>query len=376
MLLSDLAVRTFADIAVMASAMPPELVNELGRIEFGRGREELHRAQAPQVLERLAAQTRFESITASNAIENVVVAPERALALVREPAPVLRDRTEREFAGYKDAMDYLMAKPSEPLDAGLVLHVHRLLMRHIDDPLAGRFKAEDNLIGDRRPDGSVSVVFRPAPAGRQTEWHITELLDRYEETLGSGRIHPLVLTAALVLDLLAIHPFRDGNGRVARLITTNELLRHGYGIARYISLEQRIFEARNSYYDALAAAQRGWHDSAHDIWPWAGFLLRLLADAYEDFEARVVGARSLQGATKTEQACDYILNHAPETFSFAQIAAALPDISAPTIRNALNRLRAEGRVSVGRGRSAQWSRLPAPSPEAPLSVPRVSTLIE
>lgn len=352
--------KTFSDIAAFASAMPPELVRELARIEFGRGREELHLAQAPHVLGRLAAQTRYESITASNAIENVILEPDRALALISEPTPVLRNRTEREFAGYKDAMDYLIGRPPGPLDLGLVLHLHRLLMRHLDDPLAGRFKAEDNLIGDRRPDGSIAVVFRPVPAGGQTEWHVTELLARYEDALTARQVHPLVLTAALVLDLLAIHPFRDGNGRVARLITTGELLRNGYGIARYVSLEQRIFEARNSYYDALAAGQRDWHEATHDIWPWVGFLLRVLGDAYDDFEARVVGARALQGATKAEQARDHILNHAPERFSFSQIAAALPDISAPTIRNALNRLKSEGRLSVGRGRTAEWSRSAPP----------------
>jgi DNA-binding GntR family transcriptional regulator len=60
--------------------------------------------------------------------------------------------------------------------------------------------------------------------------------------------------------------------------------------------------------------------------------------------------------TEAEQARDHILNHAPDRFTFAQVAAALPDISAPTIRNAFNRLRSEGRLSVGRGRGAEWTR--------------------
>ena len=356
--------KTFVDIERAASGMPTALVTELGRVDVGRGREDLHRGQAPELLERLAAQTRFESITASNAIEGVVVEADRALDLIGQAAPTFRDRTEREFAGYRDAIDYLMTKEAEALSVPLILHTHRQLLRHVDDPLAGRLKQEDNLIGDRSADGSVTVVFKPVPAGRETQRSIQELVERYEDAVSTGAVHTLVLVAALVLDLLAIHPFRDGNGRVARLITTNELLRHGYGIARYVSLEQRIYESRNSYYDALRSSQSGWHEGRHDVWPWAGYLLRLLADAYDDFEARVLSARGLHGATKADQARDYILNHAPREFRSAAIVAALPDMSPATVRNALIGLRDEGLLTSTRGRSAMWRRVDTPEPPA------------
>lgn len=349
--------RTFSDLGTAASGMPPQPVSELARVERGRGREELHLRQAPQVVERLAAQTRYQSITASNAIEGVVVDPERALDLIQKPTSTLRDRTEREFAGYRDAVDYLMGKEPEALSLPLILHLHRQLKRHVEDPLAGQFKVEDNFIGDRDGEGRVTVVFKTVPAGGQTEWHSQELVDRYEDALRSSTVHPLVLVGALVLDFLAIHPFRDGNGRLARLITSHELLRHGYGIARYISLEQRIYEARNSYYQALRASQADWHEANHNLWPWAGFLLRLLADAYAEFERRVIAQRHLAGATKAEQAREYVLHQAPTRFRSSDIVAALPDISPGTIRNALNALRDEGILVATRGRSAVWSRV-------------------
>ncbi|MGD9697079.1 MAG: Fic family protein [Thermoleophilia bacterium] len=354
--------KTLTEITTFAGGMPPQMVLELGRIEVGRGREELHRTQAPQVLERLAVQTRYESITASSAIENVIVPPERALHLVRPGGPArARDRSERELAGYRDAVDHLVRGEGGRLDLDRVLQLHRLLMRHVDGASAGRLKAEDNLIADRLAQGGSSVVFRAVPAG-QTERQMSVLLGAYEAAVDDAVVHPLVLVAALVLDLLSIHPFADGNGRVARLVTTGELLRHGYGIARYVSLEQRIYDTRNSYYRALRQSQAGWHDGRHDLWPWAGYLFSLLSDAYDDFEARVLCSRALHGATKEEHVRDYALNHAPERFSFAQVSAALPDISGPTIRNALNRLRAEGRLAVGRGRSARWTRLPEKEP--------------
>ncbi len=211
---------------------------------------------------------------------------ERAFSLLRDADVVkgaFRDRSEQEFAGYRDATDHLMGTEPERLSLGFVLHVHRLLMRHTGDPLAGRLKASDNLIGDREGDGRVTVVFKTVAAGSQTEWHLTEAIDRYE--------------------------------------------------------------------------------GDHDLWPWTGYLLRILEDAYGDFERLVTAGRQPIGATKAEQARIYIVEQAPRTFSLAQIAHALPDISQATIRNALETLKTEGLVEAGRGRSAVWRRLDPPGQE-------------
>lgn len=351
--------RSFSPLSEHVDRLPLETVRLLASVEQSRGREELFRTQAPQVLERLAARTRFDSITASSAIEDVVVDDRRALELVRGTAKDghFRDRSEAEFAGYRDAVDYLIGVGREPLSVGLITHLHRTLMRHSGDPQAGELKRNDNFIGSENPDGSRTVIFETVPAGEPTRWHLTELVDRYEEAVRAGDVPPLLLVCALVLDFLAIHPFEEGNGRTARLITTSQLLRHGYGVARYVSIEQRIFESKNTYYVALRASQSGWHDGRHDLTPWSQYLLRILRDAYTDFEQKVAAGTALVGATKREQARNYILTQAPRRFRLAQIADALPDISAATIRDALEVLRREGVLDVGRGRAAAWERL-------------------
>jgi Fic family protein len=349
--------RSFADLPARFDRVPLDVVQLLTSIDNSRGREDLYAAQAPQVLERLAARTRFDSITASSAIENVVLDDQRALELVRGTADgPYRDRSEGEFAGYRDAVDYLIAKDPEPLSVALILHVHRTLMRHTDDPSAGRFKSLDNFIGTDNPRGPRTVIFETVPAGRPTAWHVDELVARYEQAVAEGRVPRLLLVAALVLDLLAIHPFEEGNGRVARLLTTNELLRHGFGVARYVSIEQRIFDSKNSYYVALRESQSGWHEGEHDLHPWTLYLLRIIEDAYADFERRVAAGTETVGATKREQARNYILTQGPRRFRFAQVVDALPDISQATIRDALDELRGEGLLTVGRGRSAMWER--------------------
>ena len=348
--------RSFLHDAGLSAPMPAPLVRELARVERGRGREELYRMQAPQVLERLAAQSRFESITASSAIENIVVPPRRARQLLGSPDATFRDRSERELAGYKDAVDHLLAAPPEALTPERVRDLHRILLRHTDDAHAGRLKHANNFVGNRHEDGRVEVVFRTVPAGAETERQLAELVERYEAAVADDVVHPLVLLAALILDFLSIHPFVDGNGRVARLLTTRELLRQGYGVARYVSLEQRIYDAQHSYYETLQASQRGWHEGRHDVWPWIGFLLRVIADAYDDLELRVRAQQSPAGATKEAQARDYILHHGPATFRWPELVAALPDISQASLRNVLAALKAEGSVRAGLGRSAVWQR--------------------
>jgi Fic family protein len=163
-----------------------------------------------------------------------------------------------------------------------------------------------------------------------------------------------VLIGALIVDLLAIHPVADGNGRLARLLTTYELLAAGYGVARYVSIEQRIFEAKNTYYQCLYESQLGWHTAAHTIWPWTTFLIQILDGAYQDFEQRVAAAGTDTGS-KQDRVREHILRHAPAEFRTRDIQRAVPGVSPATVRLVLNELRDAGEISsTGKGSGARW----------------------
>ena len=85
--------------------------------------------------------------------------------------------------------------------------------------------------------------------------------------------HPLVGLAASNLDFLCIHPFRDGNGRVSRLLSLLQSYHLGYEVGRYISLERLDEEHKDRYYETLELSSRGWHEGAHDPWPYINFSL-------------------------------------------------------------------------------------------------------
>lgn len=347
--------RSFERDAAVLDQVPGPVTRALARADVGRGLEGLHLAQLPALLDQLAFRARVQSITASSALEGVVVPDvQRAGRIIGRGAKNLRGRSEQELAGYRDALDYVWQADWQPLNVGLVLHLHRLLLSHTAS-VGGTWKAEDNLVVDRLPDGRHEVRFHPVSA-RDTPWQTEELLARFVVQRRADEHHPLLLIGLAVLDLLVIHPFEDGNGRVARVLTNALLGQAGYGVARYVSLEQLIAESADDYYAALLASTTGWHESRHDPWPWLRFFVGQVGRAYALFEQRAGSSTSTAGG-KRDRVKRYVLEQAPSSFRIADVRAALPGISDGTIRNALDDLRADRRVEVdGPGRGATWSR--------------------
>jgi len=346
--------RSFVDLDASFGGQPRELGSLLARTDTGRGQERLFADQTPALLRRLSESARIASITASNAIEGILVDQHRAERII-EGAPRFRNRNEKEFAGYRDAVDALMQLDTyEPLSVPFVLHLHRTLFHHVGGR-GGNLKSDQNLIVSYER-GHREVVFTP-PYPEETEFLLTEVLARYEAAKREGRTHPLLLIGALVLDLLAIHPVADGNGRLARLLTTHELLSQGYGVVRYVSLEQRIYESKNTYYASLYESQRGWHEGRHSVWPWTSYLVSTLADAYGAFEQRVA-AEGTSAGSKQDRVREYVLHQAPVVFRRRDVERALPDISTATVRLVLAELRDAQQVrSEGSGPGARWHRL-------------------
>ena len=331
---------------------------QLGAINRGQGRQDLFAAQVPQVLERLAETTRVASITASTAIEGYDVPDQRARAIVDvDDESRFRNRNEREFAGYRDAADAVSRQwalrplsPATPLILAEMLHKHST-----GEP--GQIKRLPNEIAERDENGVRRLIFTPV-APEHAESALRELTARYNAALEDQGADPALLVGLYALDFLAIHPVADGNGRLARLLTAHELLRLGYEVPRYISLEQMILDTKWSYYAALEASQANWHEGQHDVWPWLTYFTTVLADAYTQFEHRVNANRTQHG-NKADRVREWALYEANEIFSFQSAVDSLPGISAGTIRAGLDELRKEGRFAVSQGRGARWKRVPA-----------------
>ena len=184
------------------------------------------------------------------------------------------------------------------------------------------------------------------------EWRVV----RYNRASAESEQHAVLLIGLLILDLLVIHPFEDGNGRVARALTSALLIDRGYTVGRYVSLEQAVYDSSEAYYQALLESRHGWHDGAADPWPWLEYFTSVISAAYAVFADRAAAAKA--PGTKQQRIRDHVLRHAPSTFRLADIRTAMSGVSDQTIRLVLDQLRNEHAIQVdGTGRSATWTRL-------------------
>lgn len=127
-------------------------------------------------------------------------------------------------------------------------------------------------------------------------------------------------------------------------------------------IERLIYDTKEIYYyAALGASTVDWlADGAHDLWPWARYLLGRLGEAYGGFETRLAAGTS--GGTKQGRVRDYVLLHAPERFTIADIRRGVPGVSDNTIRIVLSELKAARRgMSDGTGRRASCGADPSAS---------------
>ena len=132
-------------------------------------------------------------------------------------------------------------------------------------------------------DGRSRIRFRTVSA-KETPEAMAEMIELWQRGLREKWVDPLILAAALNLDFLCIHPFRDGNGRVSRLLFMLAVYHCGLEVGRYISLERLIEENQERYYEVLEQSSQHWHEGKHDPWPTINFLLYILKQACQEFE--------------------------------------------------------------------------------------------
>ncbi len=182
------------------------------------------------------------------------------------------------------------------------------------------------------------------------------LVAHHNSAVLAGLGHPVVLTAAFLLDFLTLCPLIGDNRRTARALAVRMLAWHGHSVVRYANVGDAVFGREAD--DALAASQKGWSEGHHTIWPWAAHVVDGLVGAYDGVERRVACGAGLRGHSKQERVRRYVLDYATEMFRISQIRDALPEVSDGTIRLALETLKRDQRIELRTpGRDATWHRL-------------------
>lgn len=323
------------------------LLNDLAE---AKGKQELYTRRSPQMLKALREMALVQSVESSNRIEGVTVAPDRLRPLVLGHAKP-KDRSEQDITGYRRALALIHTQADAlPITPDLLRRLHQLSQEGSGD--AGRFKKIDNEVIELRPGAAPLVRFKCISANA-TPAAVDELCQVYRHAIDQDHIPPLVAVGALVLDFLCIHPFRDGNGRVSRLLTLLALYQHGYEVGRYISLERLIEEAKEDYYHVLRQSTQRWHEGTHDLLPWLNHFPSIIRRAYREFERRAGEVKAPRGA-KAGLVLAAIREQSGE-FRLADIEQACPGVGREWIRSLLTDLKAAGEASCqGKGPAARW----------------------
>ena len=345
--------RNFDYIKKWEKLLTPEIVALLTQIHEYKGEQSLFIEAKADTLTQLVEIAKIQSTEASNKIEGIYTSDARLKALVKDKtAP--KTRNEREIAGYRDVLntiheshDYISIRPN------MILQLHRDLYKFEGYDIGGKYKAADNIIEEKDTQGNKFVRFKPVPAWETPE-AIENLCNEFDKALGTGTIDPLLLIPMFILDFLCIHPFNDGNGRMSRLLTTLLLYRSDYYVGRYISLEAKIADHKDDYYNALALSQTGWHTGEEDVMPFIKYFLGMVVAAYRDFKDRYdLVAPKMTALETVRKATGYKLGR----FTKQDIRELCPALSLSSVEGALRKLVESGELRrEGRGKNTHYYR--------------------
>jgi Fic family protein len=293
----------------------------------------------------------------SNRIEGVAVEPSRIREVLVAPKPLFRDRDEEEVRGYRDALAWIHGTASEiAVSEATIKQLHATARGQIWD--AGKYKEKDGDIIERYPDGRERVRFKTVRT-TDTPRHMSALVSDWDAAVDARWAPSLILLAAFNLDFLCIHPFRDGNGRVSRLIWLLQSYRLGYEVGRYISFERLVEQNKDRYYETLEQSSQGWHESKHDPWPYVNYVLSILKTAYREFEERVGEVKAPRGSKRelVLASIGRLASLPGKGFTISELEQSCPGVSRDMVRRVLREQQTKGLLFCeGRGPAALWKK--------------------
>ncbi len=304
------------------------------------------------IFTELASIAKVQSVKSSNAIEGIITTDERINEIVNGSSAPL-NHNEQEIAGYRDALAEVHTQYAHmdfrQID---ILRLHAIMMNIAGYSFAGKYKEIDNDIIEEDKEGRRKIRFHPTSAA-DTPAEMEQLVLAYAEARDNANINQLLLIPCVILDFLCIHPFRDGNGRISRLLSLLLLYKNGFDAGKYISFEEQINNRKGNYYSALKQSSDGWHENTND---YSAFILEFLTTlyaCYKELDKRfaVIGSRKVTKQARVEAT---VLNSLTPV-SKSDICKILPDVSATTIEAVLGRMVASGQLQkLGCGRNTHY----------------------
>ncbi|WP_278840128.1 Fic family protein [Holdemania filiformis] len=332
--------------------LPANFINLTSVIASLKTMAGMRKEEYTRIFTELEAIAKVQSVKSSNAIEGIITSDERINAIVNQNSAPL-NHNEAEIAGYRDALntihlgyDHMDFRQSD------ILRLHEMLMSIAGYEYGGQYKTDDNVILEVDAQGQRRVRFRPTPAA-ETSQAMEQLELAYLEARNDANINQLLLIPCVILDFLCIHPFRDGNGRMSRLLSLLLLYKNGYDAGKYVSFEEQINNYKAYYYEALRQSSEGWENNENSYFPFIEIFLSTLYMCYKELDKRFAVVHGKKITKKARVEATVINSLTP--ISKAEICHILPDVSPTTVEAVLGAMVKSGSIKrIGQARSARY----------------------
>ena len=263
-------------------ALPANILTLIASIDELKGRWTAGANLHPQILGRLKQSVLITSTGASTRIEGAKLSDEEVENLMKGiSVQKFKDRDAQEVKGYYELLKNVFDSwQSIKLNEGTIKHFHQEILKYVEKDTfhRGQYKVTENKVQMVNTKGNiVGTIFDTTPV-YLTPIEMQELVEWTLKAIKEQKYHPLLIIANFVVEFLKIHPFRDGNGRISRILTNLLMLQAGYLYMPYISHEKIVEEKKQEYYVALRKTQITFKSEKADIVPWLNFFLNIILD--------------------------------------------------------------------------------------------------
>jgi len=314
----------------------------------------------PQALGRLKRSVLVTSTGASTRIEGAKLTDNEIEKLMRGLSlQKLADRDKQEVQGYYELLDNVFNSwASIPFTESTIKHLHKELLKYTgkDQRHRGEYKKIENQVEMLDESGkTISVLFAPTPA-YLTPKAMQELMNWTNEALGLKETHPLLIISNFVVEFLKIHPFQDGNGRLARILTNLLMLKYGYAYMPYVSHEKLIEDNKADYYLALRRSQKTFGTAEEDISDWTKFFLDISLTQAKQALA-LLSAENIEKLLSPKQLTVWRYLESGKEITPGEIAKATK-VARPTVSQALDKLLQLKKIErLGQGRTTRYRKI-------------------
>lgn len=251
--------------------MPPELdeglEEQLAALHDLRKRLGAEMGRPSRWMGSLRREVRASSIESSTSIEGYSVDPAEAIALTSgAKQPESDDENRMAVSCYARAMDHVGVMARDPsfewLDRVILdLHFDACYFQRDKDP--GLWRTGE--IAVTGPGGGLDYQ---GPPWQEVPRLVDEIVDWLER---EGEVDVIVKAALAHLNVVSVHPFRDGNGRISRIVQSLVLAREGLISPEFSSIEEYLGNHTTDYYAALRDVQGGSYQPHRDTASWVSF---------------------------------------------------------------------------------------------------------